>query len=273
MQDNPFNPATIVKQVLRHRHLIWQLTKRQVIGRYKGSYLGIAWSFLYPLLMLVAYTFIFSVVFKARWSVSPDESKVEFALTLFCGLIAYQLFSENVTRAPGLILENPNYVKKVIFPLEILPLTVLGASLIHSLISVGILLLGAALLMGKLSATLFYLPLVFMPLLFLSLGLSWILASLGTFIRDLQQLVSVVVQLLLFMSPIFYPVTALPEAFRPWMLANPLSSMIENFRRVLLWNMPPDWHWWAWGTLLTALFALGGYWWFKKTEKAFADVI
>ncbi len=273
MQGNPLNPATLIKQVLKHRHLTWQLTKRQVIGRYKGSYLGIGWSFLYPLLMLVAYTFIFSVVFKARWNMSLEESKVEFALTLFCGLIAYQLFSENVTRAPGLILEHPNYVKKVIFPLEILPLTVLGASLIHSLISVVILLLGTTLLMGKLSASIVYLPLILLPLLLLSLGLSWVLASLGVFIRDLQHLVSVVIQLLLFMSPIFYPVTALPEAFRPWMLANPLSSFIDNFRRVLLWDLAPDWQWWSWGTLLTGLFALTGYWWFKKTEKAFADVI
>lgn len=273
MQTFLFTPFAILRRFYGQGNLIWQLAKRQVIGRYKGSFLGILWSFFYPLLMLATYTFVFSVVFKARWGVSANESKLEFALTLFCGLIVFQLFSENVSRAPGLILENPNFVKKVIFPLEILPLSSLVASLVHTLISVVILLLGVMLFLNHVPWSAIYLPLVMLPLLLLSLGLTWFLSSLGVFVRDLQQMIGVVVQLLMFLSPIFYPVSALPETVQSLMLANPLSGIIENFRRVLIWNQPPQWHWLLWETLLGLGVAVFGYWWFEKTRKGFADVI
>lgn len=259
--------------LLTNGYLIWQLTKREVIGRYKGSFLGLAWSFLNPLLMLVVYTFVFAVVFKARWGTSASESKAEFALSLFCGLIAFNLFAENATRAPGLILANANYVKKVVFPLEILPLSILGASLAHCLIGIVILLAGVALFQEYLPWTIVFLPFVMMPLLFLAVGLSWFFASLGVFLRDLQHLTPVAVQLLMFLSPVFYPITALPEPYRKWMLLNPLSVILENFRRVLIWNLPPDWHWLAFQTIAMAIFAWLGYAWFQKTRKAFADVI
>ena len=273
MQNNPLHPLVAFKALLSNRYLIWQLAKREVIGRYKGSFLGLAWSFLNPLLMLVVYTFVFGVVFKARWGISPDESKAEFALALFCGLIAFNLFAENVTRAPGLILANAIYVKKVVFPLEILPVSILGASLIHGLISVIILMIGVALIRAQLPWTFIYLPFVLLPLLLASVGLSWFLASLGVFIRDLQQVTGIAVQVLMFLSPVFYPVTALPEAYQTWMLLNPLSSILENFRRVLIWNMSPEWHWLMLQTAITAVFAYLGYLWFQKTRKAFADVI
>lgn len=267
------NFKRIVKSLLSNHYLIWQLTKREIIGRYKGSFLGLTWSFLNPLFMLAVYTFVFSTVFKARWGISHHESKSEFALTLFCGLIAFNLFAESVTRAPSLILANANYVRKVVFPLEILPLPVLGASLIHGLISIVILLAGVALTKAELPLTIVYLPFVMAPLIFLTLGLSWFLASLGVFIRDFQQMIGIGVQLFMFLSPVFYPVTALPEPYRGWMEYNPLTSVLENFRRVLIWDLHPEWHWLILQTFATAVFAFLGYLWFQKTRKGFADVL
>jgi homopolymeric O-antigen transport system permease protein len=273
MQRISLNPWVIARHLWSHRFLIWQFTRREVIGRYRGSYLGIVWSFVHPLLMLLVYTFVFGVIFKARWTGSPEEGQIAFAMNLFCGLIPYNLFAESLLRSPELILVNRNYVKKVVFPLEILPLTVLGASLIHALISTLILLLGVLVFFARLPWTVVYLPLVFVPLLFLALGAAWFLASLGVFLRDVQHLLGVVVQFLLFLSPIFYPVTALPERFRSWMLLNPLSAIVENFRRVLLWNTAPDWLWLGLSSLLMGMAAVAGYWWFQRTKKAFADVI
>lgn len=262
-----------INSFFSHRYLIWQLTKREVIGRYKGSFLGLAWSFLNPLFTLAVYTFVFSTVFKAHWGASPNESKGEFALTMFCGLIAFNLFSETVVRSPGLILSNANYVKRVVFPLEILPLTLIGAALIHAFISIFILLVGALLILGKIHWTLLFFPLTLLPLLFFSVGLSWILSSLGVFIRDLQQLVAIMIQLFMFLTPVFYPITALPEPYRTWMEMNPLAPVLENFRRVLIWGVPPEWGWLMLQTAMTFGFAFLGYAWFSKTRKGFADVI
>ncbi len=254
-------------------YLAWQLTRREVLGRYKGSLLGLAWSFVYPMLMLVVYTLVFSIVFKSRWGTQAGQSKVEFALTLFCGLIAFNLFAENLTRAPGLILANPNYVTKVVFPLEILPVAILGASLINGCISIVILLMGELLLLGHLSETLFYFPLVLIPLILLSVGVSWFLASLGVFVRDLQQVTAIIVQALMFLSPVFYPITALPPSVRQWALMNPLSPILENFRRTLILGQPPEWHWLVIEAGIALVFAWAGYVWFAKTKKAFADVL
>jgi lipopolysaccharide transport system permease protein len=267
------HPWRLVLHFVKRRDLIWQFTLREVQGRYRGSYLGILWAFITPLLQLTVYTFVFSVIFKARWGPSESESFMDFALILFSGMIAFNVFSESATRAPTLILSNPNYVKKVVFPLEILPVSVLGSALIHSLLSLGIVIVGLLLSSGTLHGTLLYLPLVYLPLIALTLGVSWSLASLGVFIRDIGNFVGIAVTLLFFLTPIIYPMSAVPETIQPVLRLNPLSVIVEDFRRVVIWGLPPDWLWLGSVTLVSALVMLGGYMWFMKIKRAFADVI
>ena len=183
VKNHEVNPVKQFLNIWRSRDLIWQMTKREVIGRYRGSVLGLFWSFFNPVLMLIIYTFVFSVVFKARWG-TGGESRFEFALILFAGLIVYNLFAECLTRAPALIVGNVNYVKKVVFPLEILPLVVMVAALFHSIVSLSVLLIFFVLASASLHWTIVFAPLVILPLLLTTIGLSWILASLGVFLRD-----------------------------------------------------------------------------------------
>jgi len=256
----------------RNYPLILQMVKREVIGRYRGSFLGLLWSFVNPVLMLTIYTFVFGFVFKARWGQS-DTDKYEFALVLFAGLIVFNLFSECISRAPGLILSNVNYVKKVVFPLEILPWIALGSALFHTGISLGVLLLFLAILGHGFSWTMLYLPVVLLPFLLLIIGLSWLLASLGVFIRDVGQLIGMALTVLMFMSPIFYPLSALPESIRPYLLLNPLTFVVEQVRNILLWGLQPDWRYLAIYSLVSLVIAWLGLLFFEKTRKGFADVL
>lgn len=267
------NPAAMLRNLWRHRELIAQFTRREVEGRYRGSFLGIIWSFLTPLVMLLIYTFVFGVIFQARWSQARGASLNEFAVILFAGLITFTIFSECVTRAPGLVVAVPNYVKKVVFPLEILPVSVLGAALFHAGVSAIILLAAHLLSGGALHATLALLPLVLLPLLLLTLGLSWILASLGVFIRDIGNLTALLVQILFFLTPIFYTAEAVPEPYRSLLLLNPLGGVIGDVRRVALWGEPPAWGGLALSLPLSLIVAIVGYAWFMQTKKAFADVL
>jgi lipopolysaccharide transport system permease protein len=267
------SPWRLIVHLIECRELIWQFTLREVQGRYRGSYLGIVWTFATPLLMLIVYTFVFSVIFKPRWGGAGSGSFMDFALTLFSGLIAFNVFSECITRAPRLIVGQPNYVKKVVFPLEVLPLSVVGAALIHSLFSLSVVLVAMLISSGKLQWTILYLPLVYLPLSAFTLGVSWLLASLGVFIRDIRNFVDVLVRFLFFLTPIFYPMSAVPASLRPLFGLNPLASIVENFRRVVVWGQPPDWPWLGIVTLFSGLMMLGGYMWFMKMKRAFADVI
>lgn len=267
------NPAGPLYNLYLNRDLLRQFTRREIEGRYRGSYLGMVWSMILPLMMLAIYTFVFSVIFKARWQGSTDASQGEFAVTLFAGLIAFNIFSECMNRAPTLITGHPNYVKKVVFPLEILPVSTLGAALFHSLISIAILIAAALLIMGTISVTIVLLPLAMLPLLGLCLGLGWLLASLGVYVRDTAYAIGIVTQVLFFMSAIFYPISAVPEALQPIMYLNPLTSIVEDFRRVLIWNQPLDWAPWLVVTAIGGAMLLLGYTWFMKTKSGFADVI
>jgi lipopolysaccharide transport system permease protein len=269
----PTSLVALGKSLWRNRQLILQMTKREVVGRYKGSALGLVWSFLNPVFMLAVYTFVFSVVFKARWGVGGEESKTQFAVVLFVGMIVHGLFAEVLNRAPGLILSNVNYVKKVFFPLEILPVVSMGAALFHSLISLGVLLIAFALFNGYLHWTAVLAPLVVLPLVILTLGLAWMLASLGVFLRDVGQTIGIITTVMLFLAPVFYPVTALPEEMRPWIMANPLTFIIEQTREVLIWGRVPDWTGLGTYTLVATAIAWAGYAWFQKTRKGFADVL
>lgn len=270
----PISLRGLGKSLWHNRQLISQMTKREVVGRYKGSTMGLAWSFFNPVFMLVVYTFVFSEIFKSRWGgVGGDESKTQFAVLLFVGMIVFSLFSEVLNRAPVLILSNINYVKKVVFPLEILPVIAMGAALFHSLISVGVLLVAFILFNGYLHWTVIFAPLVFLPLVFLALGLSWMLASLGVFLRDVGQTIGIVTSVLMFLSPVFYPVSAVPERFRPYIMANPLTFIIEQAREVLIWGHMPNWIGLGAYTLAAIAMTWAGYAWFQKTRKGFADVL
>jgi len=261
------------KTLWSNRQLIAQMTRREVLGRYKGSVLGLAWSFFNPVLMLAVYTFVFSVVFQMRWGLGEGESKTQFAVVLFVGMIVHGLLAEVLNRAPGLILGNVNYVKKVVFPLEILPVVSMGAALFHSLVSFGVLLLAFALFNGFLHWTAVLAPLVVLPLVILTLGLAWMLASLGVFLRDVGQTIGVVTTIMMFLAPVFYPITAVPEELRPLMMANPLTFIIEQAREVLIWGRLPNWLGLGLYTLIASAVAWAGYAWFQKTRKGFADVL
>jgi lipopolysaccharide transport system permease protein len=268
----PTSLVALAKSLWHNRQLIVQMTKREIVGRYKGSALGLVWSFLTPVFMLAVYTFVFSVVFKARWG-GGEESKTQFAVVLFVGMIVHGLFAEVLNRAPGLILSNVNYVKKVVFPLEILPVVSMGAALFYCLISLGVLLIAFVLFNGYLHWTAVLAPLVVLPLVILTLGLAWMLASLGVFLRDVGQTISIITMVMMFLAPVFYPITALPEEMRPWIMANPLTFIIEQARNVLIWGRLPNWIGLGLYTLVAAAIAWAGYAWFQKTRKGFADVL
>ena len=223
--------------------------------------------------MLVIYTFVFSVVFKARWNVGGEETKTQFAVVLFVGMIVQALFAEVLNRAPGLILANTNYVKKVVFPLEILPVISMGTALFHSSVSLLVLLIAFVLFNGYLYWTVIFAPLIILPLVILTQGLAWILASLGVFLRDIGQTIGILMTVLAFLAPVYYPISALPEKFQPFIMINPLTLIIEQERAVLIFGKMPDWDGLAIYTLVATAIALLGYAWFQKTRKGFADVL
>ena len=272
-QALPISPIALMRSIWRNRQLISQMVKREVVGRYRGSAMGLAWSFFNPLFLLTVYTFVFSVVFKSRWTVGGGETKTLFAVVLFTGMIVHGLFAEVLNRAPGLILANVSYVKKVVFPLEILPIVTMGAALFHSLVSLVVLLAAYVVFNGYMNWTVVFAPLVLLPLLIFTLGVAWILASLGVFLRDVSQTIGIVTMVLMFLSPVFYPVTALPEQFRPWLMANPLTFIIEQARNVLVWGKLPDWMGLGAYTLAAMIVAWAGFAWFQRTRKGFADVL
>lgn len=272
MRQFPATPFEMFASLWRHRELIKASAKREVLGRYRGSFLGLLWSFFNPLFMLAVYTFVFSEVFKARWGDS-SESKTEFALVLFAGLIVFNLFAECINRAPSLILSNPNYVKKVVFPLEILPFVSLISALYHMFISLVVWLVAYVIFSGLPHPTVLLFPLIILPFVLLIMGLSWAFASLGVFLRDVTQFIGIVVTTLMFLSPIFYPASALPEDYRHILYFNPLTSVIEMTREVLYWGTLPDVALLGIYWLATAAIAWLGFAWFQKTRKGFADVL
>ncbi len=272
MQNFSISPKEMVASLWRNRGLAKALVQREVVGRYRGSFMGILWSFFNPVFMLLIYTFVFSVVFKARWN-SGSDSKTEFALVLFAGLIVFNLFAECFNRAPSLILSNVNYVKKVVFPLEILPWVAMGSAMFHTLISLGVWLIAYLIFFGVPHLTILLLPFIILPLLLFILGITWGLASLGVYLRDVSQFIGLFTTVLMFLSPVFFPSTALPEKYRHLMLLNPLTPAIEQARDVLFWGKVPDLIMLLVYLLISILIAWLGFAWFQKTRKGFADVL
>jgi lipopolysaccharide transport system permease protein len=270
---NFFNPVHIVFHLWQHRDLIRQLTWREVSGRYRGSFIGLGWSFIHPLLMLFVYTFVFSVIFNARWGMEPDEDRLAFALALFIGLITFGIFSEVINAAPSLVLSNANYVKKVVFPLEILTVVKTLSAVINAVFSLSVLIAGFLFLRHFLHWTAILLPLVWVPMILFTLGVAYFLASLGVFVRDFETTAGIVTTMLFFLTPIFYPIRAVPEQFRLICRISPIAIFVEDSRRVVLWGLMPDWPWFIGASLLSVAVFVLGFIWFMKTKKAFADVM
>jgi lipopolysaccharide transport system permease protein len=271
-QKYPTSMRAMGGALWHNRALIQRFVVREVAGRYRGSFFGLAWSFFHPLFMLAIYTVVFTMVFEAKWS-GPEDSQVGFSLVLFVGMILHGFFSECLTRAPGLVLGNVNYVKKVVFPLEILPPAALGSALFHAAISFVVLLGMFAVLHGLPPATLVAAPLVLAPLALFGLGASWFLASLGVYVRDVGQMAGVLSTVLLFVSPVFYSVNAVSEGMNWILKINPLAATITQMRGVVLWGQWPDWGALAAYAAVSFVFAWLGYAWFQKTRTGFADVL
>ncbi len=262
----------VFDSLAKHRELIWQMAKREVIGRYKGSIMGLTWSFFNPLLMLAIYTVLFNTIFQARWNTGSD-SKTEFALALFIGMIVHGIFAEVLTRGPGIIVANVSYVKKVVFPLEILSWVMMGASVFHASISLSVWVVFYLIVNHNLQWTIIFLPIILTPLILFAMGLSWFLSSLGVFIRDTTQVTAVISTIVLFLSPVFYPVTRLPEPYQTLIFLNPLTFIIEEARDVLMWGNLPNVPGLLIYYVVSLLVAWLGFIWFQKTRKGFADVL
>lgn len=256
-----------------HWHLLWQLVRRDLAGRYRGSLLGIVWMIATPLLMLLIYSFVFGVVFQAKWGVNVDGYDIPFPILLFSGLILHGFLAEVLQRSVTLIRSHPNYVKKVVFPVQLLPVMVTVGALSLLLIQFGLLTI-AATYYGLLPGVYWlWLPALLMPYVLMALGLAWLLAALGVFIPDLQHVVGLAVTVLLFLSPVFYSIDMLPALWQPVLFFNPLTPLIENIRLVLFYHQHPGLHSLIglWTTGL-AMFIIGR-WFFNRTKAAFSDVL
>ena len=273
MQRFNASPLESVASLWRHRGLVLALVRREVTGRYRGSVMGIAWSFFNPLVMLAIYTAVFSIVFKARWGLPGEETKADFAIILFVGMIVHGIFAECINRAPNLMLENVNYVKRVIFPLEILPWVALGSALFHAAISVFVLLLAQLALRQTLPWTALLFPIVLLPLVFTTVGIAWFLTALGVYLRDIGQTAVLFTTIMMFVSPVFYPVSGVPERLQGLMHLNPLTLIIEEGRNALVFGVVPDFAAWAVSLAAGLAIAFAGFAWFQKSRRGFADVL
>lgn len=257
----------------QHRRLVMEMTRREVVGRYKGSLVGLAWSFFNPIFLLTVYVIVFSGVFKMRWNVGGAESEIDFALIMFVGMMVHGVVAECLGRAPTLILSNANLVKKVVFPVEILPFVMVLSATFHFLASLGVMLVAQLLSGHFFPFTVLLLPLMLFPLILLALGLSFVLAATGVYLRDIAQMTGIFTTVLMFLSPVFYPVSAVPPGLSLLLQWNPMTYFIEAARSLLIFRTFPDVQTVlvCWGVGLVITWA--GFWWFQKTRKGFADVL
>ena len=262
-----------VASLMRHHELLWRLSEREIIGRYRGSLLGVGWTLLNPLMMLAVYTFVFSTIFKSRWPDLQQAGPLGFAINLFTGLIVFNLISECIGRAPTLIVSQPNYVTKVIFPLDLLGTTAVAASSFHAATSLVVLAGFELIATGTIPKTAILLPVIWLPLILGCLGSCWILSALGVYLRDLPQFVNVSLSILMFMSAVFYPLSALPDAWQPIMNLNPIAGVIEQTRRVLISGKLPAGTYLAIGIPLGIAWCEASFLLFQKARRGFADII
>lgn len=266
------DPSSPYRALLRHFALVVQMSRRDIAGRYRGSFIGLLWSFFNPLLMLAIYTFVFGVIFKSRWN-AQTSGQFEFAVILFAGLNMHSLFAECVNHAPTLVIENTNFVKKIVFPLETLAWSVLGSALFHLLISTTVLLVFSVIVRGALPWTILLFPLVVAAFLPFVAGMVWLFASLGVYLRDLKQAVGVITSALMFLAPIFYPKELISPDYRDFLYLNPLTIIVDASHDVLIWGRMPDFGLLGLYAIASCLFAWFAFVWFERTRKGFADVL
>jgi len=266
------DPSSPYRALVRYFPLVVQMAQRDIAGRYRGSFIGLFWSFFNPLLMLIIYTFVFGVIFKSRWN-AQVTGHFQFAIILFAGLNINSLFAECANRAPTLIVENTNFVKKVVFPLEVLSWSTLGSALFHLMVSTVVLLTISLFVNGGVPWTVVLFPVVVVCFLPFVAGTIWLLASLGVFLRDLKQAIGIITTALMFLAPILYPKELIPVEYRPWLTLNPLTVIVEASQNVLIWGHPPAWETLGIYTVVSCAFAWAAFAWFERSRKGFADVL
>ena len=275
------SPMAPIRTIFKHRELLGQLARREVVGRYRGSYLGVLWALITPLMTLAVFSLVFGTIHNNKWAkpagqVASASSALEFPMNMFIGIIMFGIFSEVATRAAVLITSNPNFVKKAVFPLELLGVSVAIGSVVHALMTLAIELLFVWVVQGHVPLTAFLLPVVFIPAFLLTLGACWALGALGVFFRDLGQAVGPVVQLTFFLTPIVYSMEAFgntPTA--AWLLRtfNPFVTIVESARLLLIEGKMPDWRALGMVTIASGVVAMVGYIIFMKVRRYFADAM
>jgi lipopolysaccharide transport system permease protein len=269
MSEVALNPFRIFSDIWRHRYLLGQLIKRDVLLRYRGAMFGVLWIFLSPLFMLAIFAFVFGQVFQARWP--QQDNGLPFWLLLYSGLITFNIFSETVSRSPASVRGYPSFVKKIVFPVQILPVVPLGAALVHGALNF-VILLAALAWAESLRMQILLFPVLLLPVLLLALGLSWFLAAWGVFLKDMAQIVPMFMQMLLFLSPVFYPVSSVPAALRPVYQYNPLGAIIENTRAAVT-GQSIEWRAWAMALALGLIVLMMGYTFFLHSQEEFVDAL
>ena len=264
-------PLAPLKSLLSNRNMIYLFAKRDIVLRYRGSMLGILWSILSPLFMLMLYSFLYGIILKVKWG--NGESQMQFALIIFSGLFIYNFFSDCVSRSATIIVSNTNYVKKIVFPLEIFPYIVMASALFQLSVGFVVWLVFYLLLNGLPHITVLYFPVLLMPLMLFVLGLAWFFSAIGVYIRDVAQAITIVLSALMLITPIFFPLSAVPEAFQSLFYLNPLTYILEQMRAILIFGLSPNWINLSFLTVGYAVFAWLGFAWFQKTRKGFADVL
>ncbi|MBX3385113.1 MAG: ABC transporter permease [Phycisphaeraceae bacterium] len=267
------SPLRLISLLARHHNLIAQFARREVLERHHGAALGVAWNIINPLLSLAVFTFVFGVVLGVSWSEDVNTTGVPFAIILFTGQTIYHIFAECTNRAPVLITSRRNFVRKVVFPLEVLSVAQVASTVVHLGVGIGLIVVATLALAGTVSTTLWAFPLLLVPLYALCLGVSWFLSALGVFLHDVRQITGVATMLLMFCSGVFYPIDRVPEHLRFLIELNPLYILIHAARQTLLWSQHPDWSSLGILTLGSLVLAQLGYAFFAKSKRGMADVI
>jgi len=251
--------------------LVRSLARRELVARYKGSALGVIWGVLTPIVMIAIFTFIFAGIFGARFGVSG--SSWDYALYLFCGLLPWNMFQESLIISATTVVTHANLVKRVVFPLETLPIANALAALGNQLFGTLALVVAIVILRGQLHPTIAWLPVLWLPQLIATFGAAWLIASLGVFLRDIAQGISLFLMAWMYLTPILYPESIVPERYRFYVNVNPFTPLVRSYRRILIEGSMPDWPGLAYFAAFAIVLFVFGYWWFAKTRKNFADVI
>lgn len=270
LEIGPLAPLTALS---RHHYLLSRIVAQDLKARYRESILGFVWALILPLAQLAVFTFVFGTIIPARWP-SAGLTPLDFPLVLFCGIIMFTAFAEAITRAPTTLVEGAVYIKRVVFPVQILPVSTVAVAMVNLVFAIVLLIAGSCLAHGRLpQLEILYIPVIICPFALLLLGLCWLLSAAGLYLQDLRHAISPVVSLLLFLSPILYPPSAVPEKVRSLLYFNPITVPVEQLRAVVIYQVQPDLQQLTIYALVAWLIAWAGYAWFVILRRGFADVV